>query len=221
MSDLQLSFDLPPRAAGGRAAFYVAPANATALALVDAWPDWPGGRLALTGPEGAGKSHLAAVWAARAGARALSVPELAAADPLALGAGAVVIEDLDRAPPGAAGERALFHLLNAQAERGGHLLLTGRAPPARWPVRLPDLASRLAAITPAAIEAPDDALMAALLVKHFADRQLRVSPALVSWLVPRIERSAAAAARTVDLLDREALARGQPLGPGLARQLFA
>jgi chromosomal replication initiation ATPase DnaA len=217
----QLALDLPVRTARGREAFFVSPSNATALALIDRWPRWPGGRLALTGPEGAGKTHLAHVWAERSGAHFVRADGLAGEDPFELGAGATVVEDVDGGAFGPEAEPALFHLLNAQAERGGHLLLTGRMPPARWPVALPDLASRLGAVTPARIDAPDDALMAALLVKHFADRQLRVSPTLVSWLLPRIERSAAAAAAAVERLDREALARGMPPGPGLARLLFA
>jgi chromosomal replication initiation ATPase DnaA len=217
---MQLSFDLPVRTARGREAFFVSPANETALALIDRWPRWPGRRLALTGPEGAGKTHLAYVWAERSGARFVSARSLHREDPLALGGGATVLEDVDAAPLDPAGERAVFHLLNAQAERGGHLLLTGRTRPAHWAVGLPDLASRFAAVTPVTIAPPDDALIAALLVKHFSDRQLRVPPALVSWLAPRIERSSAAAARAVERLDREALARGQPLGPALARALF-
>ena len=221
----QLVLDLPTRPALGREAFFVAPANRLALALVDSWPAWPGGRLAVTGPEGAGKTHLAHVWAARAGARLVAARNVATLDLATLpGDAAVAVEDVDRLAAlrtrRAAAEEALFHLCNHLAGGGGSLLLSGRRAPARWTIRLPDLASRLRAATVAKLEAPDDALLAALLVKHFADRQVAVAPGLIDWLVSRIERSSAAAEAVVAALDRAALAGRRPLTARLAAEVL-
>jgi chromosomal replication initiation ATPase DnaA len=213
----QLPLDLPVRAAAGRSDFLVAPSNARALAVVDGWRDWPQGKLALIGPKGSGKSHLARVWAAASGARVIAAADLGpgAPDP-----GPVAVEDVAAVAGSDAGERALLHLHNLVLAEGGRLLLTGRTPPAQWGLRLPDLASRLVAVPVARIEPPDDALLAALIVKLFADRGLAVGPRLVAWLVPRMERSHAAAAQVVAALDRAALASGRPLGRGLAREVL-
>jgi chromosomal replication initiation ATPase DnaA len=214
----QLVLDLAHRVARGRGDFLVTGANRTALAALDAWRDWPGGRLCLVGPESAGKSHLAAVWAAAADAAILGA--LPAPD-AGLPAGAAVLEDADRSVPGAAGrEAALFHLLNAMAEAGRPLLLTARTPPALWPVRLPDLASRLGAMAVALLDAPDDRLLAALLLKQFADRQLAVSPGLLRFLLRRMDRSAAAAARLAATLDAAALAERRSLTVPFARRIL-
>lgn len=221
----QLVLDLPTRPALGREAFFVAPANRLALALVESWPGWPGGRLAVTGPAGAGKTHLAQVWAARTGARVVAARAVAELDLATLpGDAAVAVEDVDRlaglrARRGAA-EEALFHLCNHLGAGGGSLMVSGRRPPSRWTVRLPDLASRLRAATVAKLDAPDDALLAALLVKHFADRQVAVAPGLIDYLVPRIERSSAAAEAVVAALDRAGLAGRRPLTPRLAAEVL-
>lgn len=221
----QLVLDLPTRPALGRAAFYVAPANRLALALVDSWPGWPGGRLAVTGPTGSGKTHLAHVWAARAGARILAARDVAGLDLATLpGDAAVAVEEVDRLAGlrarRAAAEEALFHLCNHLGAGGGSLMVSGRRAPSRWTIRLPDLASRMAATTVAKLEAPDDALLAALLVKHFADRQVAVGPGLIDYLVPRIERSSAAAEAVVAALDRAGLAGRRPLTPRLAAEVL-
>jgi chromosomal replication initiation ATPase DnaA len=215
----QLVLDLPARPALGREDFFVSPSNRLALAQVEGWPGWPGGRLALAGPEGAGKTHLAHVWAARAAARVLPAAELAGLDLGLLDAGAALaVEDVDRlAGRGRkAAEEVLFHLCNLLAAGGGSLLLTGRAAPARWRIRLPDLASRLRAAPVARLEPPDDALLAAVLVKLFADRQLVVAPDLIQYLLARIDRSFAAAAAAVAALDRAGLARHRPITARLA-----
>lgn len=217
----QLVLDLPSRPALGRADFFVSPANAVAVGLVDLWPDWPMRRMAVVGPEGAGKTHLAHVWSARAGAGFVPAAALAT---LALGAvdadAALVVEDADAVGAlGAAAEEALFHLCNHLAVRGS-LLLSGREPPARWPVALPDLASRLAATPVARLEPPDDALLGAVLVKLFADRQLAVGPDLVQYLLPRMERSFAAAEALVIALDRAALASRRPVTARLAAEVL-
>ena len=216
----QLSLALPRLDARGRDDFMVSPANATALALLDQWPDWPDRRLALVGPEGSGKSHLAAIWAAEAGARVLPAAGLAARDAPALAQAPLVVEDADRGAAGGVDEAALFHLWNACAAAGRGLLLTGRTPPSDWPVALPDLASRLASLTPARIGDPDDALLSVVLLKLFADRQIAVRPAIIGYLLPRMERSFAAAQALVARLGATSLPRGVPLIAALARDLL-
>jgi chromosomal replication initiation ATPase DnaA len=208
----QLALDLPARPALDRAAFFVAPSNALALAAIDTWPDWPDGRLAVVGPEGAGKTHLAHVWAAGSGAVFRTPQRLAGADPAALpGDGALVVEDADRIadlPPGERGraEEALFHLCNRLRAGGGSLMLSGRTPPAHWSIELPDLASRLGTAAVARLDPPDDTLLAVLLVKLFADRQIEVGPDLIDFVLPRMDRSFAGAEAVVARLDRAALA---------------
>ena len=223
----QLAFALPVRPALGRADFIVAPANRLALALVESWPAWPGGRIAVAGPAGAGKTHLAHVWAARSGAALLPAAALPGLDPGGVpGDAALVVEDADRldalAPEArAAAEEALFHLCNRLAADGGALMVSGRSAPAFWPLRLPDLASRLAASPVAAVEPPDDALLAAVLVKLFGDRGIGVGPELIRYLVARMERAFDAAERLVSELDRAGLARGRPVSVRLAAEVLA
>lgn len=214
----QLTLDLAHPESFAREDFLQSPANAGALATVESWPDWPSRVLALVGPQGSGKSHLSTIWAARAGARFLSARALVASCvPHALATGALVLED---AAPGITDERALFHLLNLVREEEGHLLITAASPPAAWRLAIPDLASRLRAITVATLAPPDDALLRAVLVKLFADRQLRVDEGLVAFLSTRLERSFAAARAAVEALDREALGRGRPVTRALAAELF-
>jgi chromosomal replication initiation ATPase DnaA len=221
----QLVLDLPARPALGRDAFFVAPANALALAQIDAWPDWPARRMALVGPAGAGKTHLAHVWAARSGAQVLPAAALPALDLAGLAPGAAMaVEDVDRLEAlGAAGARAaeevLFHLCNHLAGRGS-LMVSGRMAPSFWPIALPDLASRLHTAGVARLEAPDDALLAAVLVKLFADRQIAVAPDLIGYLLAHMDRSFAAAERTVAALDRAGLARQRPITSRLAAEVL-
>ncbi len=198
--------------------FLVGAANGVALALIERWPDWPDRTVALVGPEGAGKSHLAAIWAELAGARLISARSLGAADLLAeLATGALVVEDLAE---GRCDERALFHLLNLVREEDGFLLLTARSAPAGWRFGLPDLASRSRAVPVVKVETPDDALLRAVLVKLFADRQLKVDEGLVGYLTSRMERSIPAARAIVARLDGEALRRKRPVTRALAAELM-
>lgn len=212
----QLPLELGHRASYGGEDFLVAPCNQAAVAWLDRWPDWPGPGLAVHGPPGCGKTHIAHVFQAGARARLLRPAELeqAAAPVLLEGHRAVV---LDEAPP--VPERALLHLYNALAERGGHLLIVSRLPPARWAIELPDLASRLAALPAVRIDPPDDGLVAALLVKLFTDRQLTVAPGVVAYLTARVERSFETLRRVVDRLDHESLARHRAVGLALAREI--
>lgn len=218
----QLAFDLPPpHPAAARDDFIVAPSNAAAVAMLDRPGDWPGGRLALTGASGAGKSHLAGIFAAEWGASVATGATLAATDIPALAApGVVVIEDAAAIAGDARAEAALFHLMNLVQADGGRLLLTATRAPARWGVALPDLQSRLAAMTDARLGDPEDALLAQLLVKLFADRQLRVSPPVVAWLVARMERAPALARDLVAALDTRALERGTAISRALAAEVL-
>ena len=213
----QLALDLPVRPALGREAFFVSPANATALAAIDAWETWPGRRHLLIGPAGSGKTHLAHVWAALSGARIVPARGLGADDVPALAAApAVTVEDVDQGTD----EAALFHLLNLALAEGTPLLLTATVHPNDRPLGLPDLASRIAAMPVARLQPPDDTLLQAVLVKLFEDRQVTVAPDVISYLLARIERSLDAARRTVSVLDTAALAERRPVTRQLARSIL-
>lgn len=199
-----LDLVMPRRRAMGRDDFVESPSNAEAAAAVAAWRRWPNRRLALCGPEGSGKTHLAHVFMAESGATAVEAAALAEGDaPRLIDAGAVVIENADRTPPHA--ETALLHLLNLAAAEGCALLLTGRDAPARWPLRLPDLLSRVAALPVARLGPPDDALLAAVIAKAIDDRGLRMEPGVPAYLAARIERTFAAAHAVVARLDEASL----------------
>ncbi len=198
--------------------FLCGPSNAAALTLVERWPDWPDRIVALVGPQGSGKSHLAAIWAEAAGARVLAAKLLTDIDPpVALATGALVVEDLD---PASLDERALFHLINLAREQGATVLITARTSPAGFPVTIRDLASRLRALPGVALAPPDDVLLRSLIVKLAADRQLAVDEALVNYLANRIERSFVAAHAAVVHLDEEAMRQHRPVTRALAAELF-
>ncbi len=217
----QLALTLPVHEALGRADFFVSPANSLAVATVADWANWPQGKLVLVGPSGAGKTHLSNIWASEAGAMILQAGDLADSSPDALAIwGRIVIEDADTLAGDPAAELALFHLHNMVLAQGGRLLLTAQSAPNRWPVDLPDLASRMQATAIATLVAPDDALLSAVLVKLFADRQITVPPTLIPFLVARMERSFSAARDIVDRLDRRALAEGRPITRALAAEIL-
>ncbi len=217
----QLTFNLPVRAALGREAFLVAPSNALAVARIDGWRNWPGRALILCGPEGCGKTHLAHAWARDTGAEFVTTASLPGADlPAIVSRRFIVVEDCQQVVGQPLAEVALFHLYNMARTQGAWLLLTARTPPATWPDILADLKSRLQALDLVHIQPPDDDLLAGLLVKLFADRQINVTPDLISYLVSRMERSAAAARDLVARLDQAALALNRPLGKRLARQVL-
>jgi chromosomal replication initiation ATPase DnaA len=213
-----LAFALPHAESLTRDNFLEGPSNEAALGLIESWPEWPARTMLLVGPEGSGKSHLAAIWADQAGARSTTAHALSAATvPAALATGALVVEDLK---PADFDERALFHLLNLAREEQAFVLITARAPPTSIEVELRDLRSRLRALPVVSLAEPDDLLFRALIVKFCADRQLSVDESVVSYLVTRIERSFAAVRQAVDQLDREALRLGRPVTRALAAELL-
>jgi chromosomal replication initiation ATPase DnaA len=218
----QLTFELglpPPTFA--REDFVVSDGNREALAWLDRWPDWPAPALALSGPPGSGKTHLARIWAAQANAAVLDAPDLEGKSipdltVLTQAHAAILIDHADRAA-----ERALFHLYNLMRERRGHLLLIAELPPAHWHIRLPDLASRLRAAPTVAVAPPDDELLGSIILKQLADRQLHAGPGVVQYLVARMERSAEAARRVVAALDRRALSERREIDRRLAADVLA
>lgn len=217
----QLAFDLPHREALGRGDFYVSASNAAALDAIEDWQGWPGRKLVLVGPEGAGKSHLTQVWAARAGAEIIAAKALAGADLAGFAGRNMALENADDLAGNPAFERAGFHLHNLVLAEGGHLLVTAQESPSHWGLALPDLESRMAGARLVRIEAPDEALLAAVIVKLFADRQVDVSPRMISHVVPRIDRSFAAARDIVARLDAAALAAGRKVSLELAKDVLA
>lgn len=218
----QLPLDLGHLPALGREDFLIAASNEAAVKWLERWPDWPQHALALSGPPGSGKTHLAHVFAARVRASgavtAFIDPATLRIDalPVLVGAArAIVVDEAARAP-----EQALLHLHNLVAERRGHLLIVAQEPPSRWPIALADLRSRLLAAPAVALSAPDDALLGAVLVKLFADRQVAVTADVIAYLVTRIERSFAAARETAAALDAAALAEKRPITVPLARRVL-
>lgn len=213
---LPLAIALEPRF--GEEDFLISDCNAEAYDRIENWVDWPGRMLLLSGPAASGKSHLATIWAQRSHARIIAAISLTKSDvPECIKSGAVVIEGSDHPD---ADEAALFHLLNLAVEREAFVLLSAVSPLAQWPIRTPDLRSRLRRIPVATISAPDDALIRALLVKMFVDRQLMVDTALIEYLGVRLERSFDAVRSAVDQLDRETLARGKRLTRPIAAKIL-
>jgi chromosomal replication initiation ATPase DnaA len=215
----QLALALDHAESFAREDFLEGPSNAAGLALIETWPDWPDRVMMLIGPQGSGKSHLASIWSERAGARFLAARALDTASlPGALATGALVVEDLAQ---DLIDERTLFHLLNLAREEGAFVLMTGRSAPAGWAVAIRDLASRLRVLPAVTLAPPDDALLRAVLVKLFTDRQLAVDESLIGYLVTRLERSFTAARAAVEGLDREALRQRRPVNRALAAELFS
>lgn len=215
----QLPLDLPRRTTLGRSDFLVSDSNAIAVGWIDRWPVWPSQALVVYGAAGCGKTHLAHLWRERASAVFVAGPTLSEERVrrlVAAGQHRIVVDDADRVC-----ERTLLHLHNSCVEGRGNILMTARRPPSSWAFVLNDLGSRLRAAVAIGIGPPDDALLGAVLVKYFADRQVRVRPELVLFLVRRIERSFAAAADVVDRLDAASLREGRAISTRLARELLA
>jgi chromosomal replication initiation ATPase DnaA len=213
----QLALALDHDESYAREDFLSGPCNAAAEKLIDSWPDWPASAVALVGPEGSGKTHLATIWATGSGARVISARALAEVAPrAALATGALVIEEAGATTD----ERALFHIINLAREERAFLLFTARTAPSTWPVTIPDVISRIRAIPVVVLDAPDDAVLRGVLVKLAADRQLGLDEAVVRYLSTHIERSFAAARVAVIRLDNEALRQGRPPSRALAAELF-
>lgn len=214
----QLALLLPVEPRFGRDDFLVSPSNEAAWDMFERWPNWPGRMLLLLGPTGSGKSHLGAIWAQRAHARVVGAADLGGADLAALAAsGPLLLEDADRLQ---GLEAELFHLINLVREREGALALTARNWPDSWGLTTKDLLSRLRLAPAIEIGEPDDALVRAVLVKLFIDRQLVVDTSVVEYLALRIERSLAAARAVVQILDREALAHARPVTRPMAAEVL-
>lgn len=216
----QLAFDLPVAETFRREDFFVSPTNAPALAAVEAWQGWPGGKMLIVGPRGSGKTHLAHLWAQATGATLVRGAALRDADIPSLTAnGCVAVEDAEDVAGDRKAEAAFFHLHNVVTQ-GAALLVTAATPPRDWGLRLPDLASRLQAASLTRLEAPDDALLSAVLVKLFADRQIAVPPNVIPYMVMRMERSLNTARKLVAALDAVSLAQGRPITRQLAADLM-
>jgi chromosomal replication initiation ATPase DnaA len=212
----QLPLDLPHEPGLEASDFLESACNEAAVQTIEAWPHWPERIIALIGPKGSGKSHLARIWALRAGARILTAPDLRQLFPQDVKP-VLVLEDADRKPPD---EAALFHLINRVRLEQGYLLLTARRPPLDWAITTPDLLSRLRLADVLTIDPPDDAFLRALLVKLFLDRQMSLSTGVIEYLLPRMERSFASASALVREIDRLSLARGTRPGRALAAEIL-
>lgn len=216
----QLVFDLSRRPAMGREDFFVTGSNAEAVAWIDRWPGWPVPALVIYGPPASGKSHLLSVWLEKTKGQAAILPALSLENLAASDCRAVAVDNADDAAGNTQAEQALFHIYNLIREKGGHLLLLAEKPVAQWGIALPDLASRLKASASAALHQPDDALLSAVMVKLFSDRQLRVGNDVVCYLLSRLDRSLDSVRRAVEDLDRAALAQKKPVTVPLARQVL-
>ncbi|MCH9766026.1 MAG: hypothetical protein K0U34_08560 [Alphaproteobacteria bacterium] len=212
----QLVLNLPHRQALGAEDFFVSTSNASAVDLIDTWPDWPHSAAVVVGPQGCGKSHLAHVWQLRSGAHVLSSADLNEANIPQPGARqAVVVEDVDT---NLADERALFHILNLARETQFSVLITARRAPGELEISLPDLRSRIRALPVVEISMPDQPLLKAVLIKLFGDRQLPIEPHVVNYLATRMERSMEAASRVVQAVDDLALARQRRITRAVAAE---
>lgn len=216
---VQLVLDLPHLVSSGLDDFLISRSNAPAVALVEGWPGWPHSAVAICGPAGSGKTHLAEAWQVRSGAASVPASQLSEATLHDLeGAPGLVVEDLDR---GIADERILFHIFNMARERNLSVLVTSALSPGDLGIALPDLRSRLRALPVAIIETPDDALLQAVLVKLFADRQLAVDPPVISYMTTHMERSMAAARCVVAVADELALSHKRKVSRVLAAEALA
>lgn len=215
MPSSQLPFPFEARRSYAREDFVPGATNQEALALVDAWPQWPARVCALWGATGSGKTHLAQIWRAQSNAVEIASETLTTDVVAALAPGsAVLIDNADRGEGGA----ALFHLFNFVNQTSGWLLMTAADAPQRWATRVPDLHSRLTSVPGVRLEAPDEALLARVLLKLFADRQLKLPEALIDYLVPRIRRSFADAERIAVLIDELALQQKRRISVDIGAQ---
>jgi len=218
----QIPFDFDPRPALGGEDFLVAASNADAVQWVERWPDWPGPVLAIAAPEGAGKTHLAHVFQAQSGARLVCVDDLRSqrADGVLAGASALVLEDVETFLDAGLAEE-LLHLYNLAREEGVKILMTAARPPSRWAITLKDLSSRLKTAPVAEISPPDDALITALIVKQFADRQLSVDQDVLTYMLARMDRSFSAVRNLIHAIDEHAMAHKRAITVPLVREAMS
>ena len=219
---LQIPFDLGHRNALGRDDFLISPSNQDAVAWIDLWPEWPAPALVLYGPPACGKTHLAAVWGEKSGAACIDLKNLndASVRDMANASRHVLIEDADGLIGNLEAEKGLFHLYNLFKEEGRTMLVTLEEPPVRRNFALPDLASRLRAAPTVAVREPDETLLAAVLVKLFNDRQVRVDDGIIQYILARMERSFQAARDIVDAADKVALKEKRAINSALIKNLF-
>ena len=208
----QLTLDLPHEPALGEADFLVGEGNELAYGRIMSFPHWPDPVTLIIGPAASGKSHLARIFAAHAGAHLAGTHELEA---LAAAGGTMplVVEDADRL---AYDEAGLFHLLNQSMRAHRPLLLTARDEVGSWPLATNDVRSRLRRATAFTLALSDDIQLSQMLVKLFGDRQIAVDPKVIFYLVARMERSAEEAVILADLMDRLALAKGSAITRSIA-----
>lgn len=218
----QYPLPLPHREAMEADDFMVTASNREAIAWIDKWPEWPAHCLVIYGPSGAGKTHLSHVWQAKSRAKMVPANTLAAEDPGALIVSnrMIAIDDAEAVATKAAHEKNLLHLYNLIREAKGFLLLTAQHAPAQWRLALPDLRSRLTSIPAIALGAPDDALLSALLIKQFRDRQIDISMDVVDFLLPRVTRTPGTIRDMVTALDRASLAEGRGITIALAKRIL-
>lgn len=217
----QIPFDFDHRPALGGEDFLVAPSNAQAIAWVERWPDWPGPVLVIAAPKGAGKTHLAHVFQRISAARMVTRQDLQGqrADGVLVNASALVLEDVETFLAAGLAEE-LFHLYNMAKEEGVKILMTAARPPARWGIALKDLSSRLNTAPVAEIQPPDDALLTALIVKQFADRQLNIDQDVLTYMLARMDRSFAGVRDLICAVDERALAQKRAITIPLVRQVI-
>jgi chromosomal replication initiation ATPase DnaA len=216
MKGAQLVLDLPHRESWDEGDFFVTSQNERALRLVQAWPDWLSPAAIIFGPPQSGKTHLAKIWQARSNAEFIAAETLA--QHVWTGCYApLIVEDIDTAT---FCETALFHHLNLAREHGSSMLLTAQTPPGQWTLTLPDLRSRIRSYPAAEIHPPDEEQLAALLIKHFSDRQIEVAPDVIFYIIARMERSMAAAQRLTAGIDKLALSEHRKVTRALAAKVF-
>lgn len=222
----QLVLDLSHRPALGAEDFLVSSSNRAAVDLIDRWPDWPHRAVLVVGPAGSGKSHLVNVWRSRSAAIKLRAAELTDAALPAFGEHSVVaIEDLDQVaglaePERAEAERIVFHILNLVREHRLSVLVTSSCPPGEMDIALPDLRSRIGTLPFVSIDAPDEGLLAALLVKLFSDRQLSIEPNVIAYMLRHMERTTAMARWLVGEVDRKALVSKRKVTRSLVAEIM-
>jgi len=217
---VQLTFDLPAKSAQEREDFFVSAANSLAVETLENWREWPGQKMALIGAEGSGKTHLTHVWAQETDARILLANQLCDIDISVLATCSIAVEDIGQIAGDSIAEQALFHLHNLVLANGHSLLLTAQTAPVKWSLSLPDLASRMQGTPVVTLEEPDDALLCAVMLKLFADRQIDVPPNLLPYLLRRIDRSFASVRVIVDALDKAALTEGRAVSRALAASVL-